>query len=57
MRTQESCWIRGDLSGDPVFFMDNADAQADGPDAGAFYNRAPRISVFKGASYTCAPVK
>ena len=57
VRTQESCWIRGDLSGDPVFFMDNADAKADSPDAGVFYNKAPRIGAFKGASYTCEPVK
>ena len=57
VRTQESCWIRGDLSGDPVFFMDNTAAQADSDGAGAFYNRAPRISAFKGAHYTCEPVK
>ena len=57
VRTQESCWIRGDLSGDPVFFMDNADAQPDSPDAGVFYNKAPRIGAFKGVSYTCEPVK
>ena len=56
MRTQESCWIRGDLSGDPVFFMDNADAQPDSDGAGAFYNKAPRIGAFKGAHYTCEPV-
>jgi hypothetical protein len=57
VRTQESCWIRGDLSGDHVFFMDNADAQSDTADAGPFYNKAPRISAFKGASYTCEPIK
>ena len=57
VRTQESCWIRGDLSGDPVFFMDNTAAQADSDGAGAFYNGAPRISAFKGAHYTCEPVK
>jgi hypothetical protein len=57
VRTQESCWIRGDMSGDPVFFMDNADAQPDIADASAFYNTAPRISAFKGAHYTCEAVK
>jgi hypothetical protein len=57
VRTRESCWIRGDLSGDPVFFMDNTDAPPDSEGAGAFYNKAPRVSVFKGASYTCEPVK
>jgi hypothetical protein len=57
VRTQESCWIRGDLSGDPVFFMDNANPPSDSEDAGAFYNRAPRVSVFKGSTYTCEPIK
>ena len=57
VRTIESCWIRGDLSGDPVFFMDNTDAPPDSEGAGSFYNKAPRVSVFKGASYTCEPVK
>lgn len=57
VRTQESCWIRGDLSGDPVFFMDNADPASDSEGAGAFYNQAPRISVFKGSTYTCEPIK
>ncbi len=57
VRTQESCWIRGDLSGDPVFFMDIADPPSDSEGAGAFYNKAPRISAFKGSSYTCEPVK
>ena len=49
--------LRGDLSGDPVFFMDNANPQPDSPDGSAFYNKAPRTSVFKGATYTCEPVK
>ena len=57
VRTEESCWIRGDLSGDPVFFMDNANPQPDSPDGSASYNKAPRTSVFKGATYTCEPVK
>jgi hypothetical protein len=42
---------------DPVFFMDNSDPNADSPGAGAVYNLAPRISAFKGAHYTCEPVK
>jgi len=57
VRKQDSCWIRGDLSDDPIFFMDNADVSADTSDAGAFYNRAPRISSFKGQSYSCEPIK
>jgi hypothetical protein len=57
VRTQESCWIRGDLSGDPVFFMDNANPPSDSEGAGAFYNKAPRVSVFKGSTYTCEPIK
>ncbi len=57
VRKADSCWIRGDLSDDPIFFMDNADPQADSSDAGAFYNKAPRISSFKGESYSCEPIK
>jgi hypothetical protein len=57
VRTQESCWIRGDLSGDPVFFMDNTNPPSDSEGAGAFYNKAPRVSVFKGSTYTCEPIK
>ena len=57
VRTQESCWIRGDLSGDPVFFMDNVEVRPDSDGNSAFYNRAPRISAFKGAHYTCEPLK
>lgn len=57
VRKQDSCWIRGDLSDDPIFFMDNADAPPDSPDAGAFYNRAPRISSFRGQAYSCEPIK
>jgi hypothetical protein len=63
LRQQESCWIRGSLDGkdgkDPVFFMDNADPAADGlrPDAGSFYNKAPRFSVFEGDAYECAKAK
>jgi hypothetical protein len=62
-RQRESCWIRGALSGpddgkeDSVFFLDNANPRADGPDAGSFYNKAPRFSVFQGDSYECEAIK
>ena len=54
---EESCWIRGDLDKDEVFFMDNANPAADEPDAGSFYNKAPRLSVFQGDAYDCKAVK
>ena len=59
VRKEASCWIRGDLDEDTVFFMDNADPPADGarPGAGSFYNKAPRFSVFQGNAYTCEPTK
>lgn len=57
VRTEKSCWVRGDLSGDPIFFMDNADPKPDSPDASAFYNKAPRLSSFKGDSYSCEALK
>jgi hypothetical protein len=59
VRTEQSCWIRGDLAKDPVFFMDNGYPPADGlrPGAGSFYNRAPRFSVFRGNSYDCETTK
>jgi hypothetical protein len=57
VRTEDSCWIRGDLGGDPVFFMDNASPAADSADAGAFYNLAPRISGFLGHAYVCEPAR
>ena len=53
VRAEESCWIRGDLSEDPVFVLDNTDPKADSPDASAFYNLAPRISAFQGQAYFC----
>ena len=56
-RQRESCWMRGDLSGDSVFFLDNANPKPDGPDAGSFYNKAPRFSVFQGDSYQCDAIK
>ena len=57
LRKEESCWIRGDLDKDEVLFMDNANPPADGPDAGSFYNKAPRLSVFQGDAYDCKAVK
>jgi hypothetical protein len=57
VRQKESCWIRGDLSGDPVFFLDGANPKSDSPDAGSFYNKAPRFSVFQGDSYSCEAIK
>ena len=62
-RQQGSCWIRGSLDGpddgkdDSVFFMDNANPKSDGPDAGSFYNKAPRFSVFAGNAYDCEAIK
>ena len=49
--------FRGDLSGDSVFFLDNANPKPDGTDAGSFYNKAPRFSVFQGDSYECEAIK
>jgi hypothetical protein len=62
LRQQNSCWIRGSLSTenggpDTVFFMDNAGDHPDRDDAGSFYNKAPRFSVFQGDAYTCVRVK
>ena len=57
VRKEDSCWIRGDMSGDPVFFMDNGYVQSDDPNNSPFYNKAPRVSAFKGASYTCERVE
>ena len=59
VRTESSCWIRGDLAKDPVFLMDNANPAPDGlrPGAGSFYNKAPRFSVFQANAYDCAATK
>ncbi|MEJ2435540.1 MAG: hypothetical protein P8Y53_21205, partial [Pseudolabrys sp.] len=57
VRKEKSCWIRGDLDGDNVFFMDNADPRPDSPDNGSFYNKAPRFSVFGHDAYHCEPAK
>jgi hypothetical protein len=53
VRKETSCWIRGDLDEAAVFFMDNANPPDDRPDAGSFYNKAPRFSVFEGNAYYC----
>jgi hypothetical protein len=57
VRSEESCWIRGDLSDDTVFLMDGAKPPSDSKDAGAFYNKAPRLSAFAGNAYECERVK
>jgi hypothetical protein len=57
LRKEESCWIRGTLDKDDVFFTDNANPSADEPDAGSFYNKAPRLSVFQGDAYDCKAAK
>lgn len=53
VRAEPSCWIRGDLSDDVVFFIDAADPPSDEDGVGAFYNKAPRIGVFEGNAYSC----
>ena len=63
VRQKGSCWIRGALSGpddgqaDTVFLLDMANPKSDSPDAGSFYNKAPRFSVFQGDSYECETIK
>jgi hypothetical protein len=63
VRQKGSCWIRGALSGpddgdsDSVFFLDMANPKPDSPDAGSFYNKAPRFSIFHGDSYECEAIK
>jgi hypothetical protein len=57
VRKQDSCWIRGDLNGGSIFFLDNAPSTPDGPGAGAFYNKSPRFSAFKSDAYTCEAIK
>jgi hypothetical protein len=54
VRKEDSCWIRGSLNDDIIFFMDNANPPPDDKDAaGEFYNKAPRISIFRGEYYNC----
>jgi hypothetical protein len=57
VRKESSCWIRGNLDKDPIFLLDTADPAPDTPDAGSFYNQAPRTSAFDGDAYTCRAVK
>jgi hypothetical protein len=64
VRQQSSCWIRGALStedgeADAVLLMDNANPGPDGlrGDAGPFYNKAPRFSVFQGNAYYCERIE
>src|SRR4029077_7714252 len=57
VRREGSCWIRGNLEKDPIFLLDNADPAPDTPDAGSFYNQAPRISAFPGDASTFPPRK
>jgi hypothetical protein len=58
VRQLRACWIRGDLSDGPLFFMDNTDPPSDeGTESGSFYNKAPRFSVFQGNAYDCEPIK
>jgi hypothetical protein len=65
VRKEKSCWIRGDLDGDTVFFMDNANPPADDEkNAGEFYNKAPpfsvygsNASVYGSNAYDCEPMK
>jgi hypothetical protein len=58
VRQEHSCWIRGSLSDDPLFFMDNTDPPSDEPaESGSFYNKAPRFSVFQSNAYDCGPIK
>jgi hypothetical protein len=49
--------IRGSLEGAAIFLLDEADPPPDMPDAGSFYNQAPRMSAFEGDAYECEPVK
>jgi hypothetical protein len=34
-----------------------ANPKPDSPDAGSFYNKAPRFSIFHGDSYECEAIK
>lgn len=59
VRSEKSCWIRGDLEEDSIFFMDNASPPSDGlrEGAGSFYNKAPRFGVFQDNAYACEATK
>ena len=57
VRAEDACWIRGyvDPEKSAVFLMDNAKPPPDGPEAGMFYNKAPRFSFFRSTSLQCEP--
>src|SRR6266516_618265 len=38
-------------------YFATTDPRPDTPDAGSFYNQAPRMSAFDGDAYECKPVK
>jgi hypothetical protein len=50
VRTEHSCWIRGDLGSDPTFLMNEAKRSTE---VDRFYGKAPQISAFNGDAYTC----
>lgn len=55
VRAENACWTRGHIDPEQseVFLMDNAKPPPDGPDAGMFYNKAPRFSFFRSTSLQC----
>jgi hypothetical protein len=50
LRAEQSCWIDGRLTDGWPIMIDAADPPADRPDQGAFYNKAPRMSIFNGGA-------
>lgn len=58
VRKEDSCWIRGNMSDDILFLMDNKRPPEDRPgEAGSFYNKAPRFSVIGSSYVSCDRVK
>jgi hypothetical protein len=58
VRKEESCWIRGNMSEDIIFLMDNSHPPEDNPGAaGSFYNKAPRFSAIGSSYLSCDRVK
>jgi len=58
VRKEDSCWIRGNMSEDIVFLMDNKRPPEDNPGAaGSFYNKAPRFSVVGSSYVSCERAK
>jgi hypothetical protein len=58
VRKEDSCWIRGNMSEDIVFLMDNKRPSEDNPGAaGSFYNKAPRFSVIGSSYVSCERAK